>query len=807
MRDPILTEAYALFERALDLPEAERTALLDEACRDRPELRARVETLLALDAAEETPLDADPARLWSVLVEEEDPDRREIGPYRIVRELGRGGMGVVYLAERTDPDLRQLVALKVIGSRPDAAEMAARIRRERQILARLRHPHIAQLYEGGVTPEGLPYIVMEYVEGERIDRWCDARRLSIHDRLRLFLGVCDAVHYAQRNLVVHRDLKPANILVTADGVVKLLDFGIAKVIEGDEVAPLDATRTELLAFTPHYAAPEQVRRGAISTATDVYALGVVLHELLSGGRPFPETADAFEAARMVLELDPVPPSQAVGAGGAGAAEERAAARGTTRERLRRQLKGELDAIVLKVLKKEQEERYPSAAALMDDISRHLRHEPIAARPDSAGYRLRKFVRRRRGPVAAAALVAALTTGFVTVHTERIARERDRAELEARKAQESRDFLVGLFNMNLPHRHLGEEPMASDLLEYGAVRADSLVDRPELRALLLTTIGDIFRVLGRFDRAESMIDASIAEYRALGTDTVGLADALLSKGLVYSNRGEYAAALAPIREAFALKRRYLGPEHPQLLDLLSNLATIESHTGDLDEALRMQLDLLALRRRVLGPDHGGVGVSLNNIAAIHRRAGRIDEAERYFRQALEHRRRIVPRDHPDYALSLANLGALLRERGDLDGAEPLLREAFEIRSRILSPDHPSLGVTHFQLGRLFQSQGRLDSAEVHFRATLEIDRSAYGADHPEVAYDALHLARLLVRRGDCGGARAAFDEAVRVYEGAGSSDEAALAREERANAEEVWMGSGTCRAPQVDLTPSAAAPSW
>lgn len=774
MPEPTPAEVHKLFERVLDLPEAERAEILDESCRGRPELRARVEALLALDAAEETILDADPARLWSILIDEEDPARREIGPYRVVRELGRGGMGVVYLAERIDPELRQLVALKVISPRPDAEELADRIRRERQILARLRHPNIAQLYDGGVTPEGLPYIVMEYVEGERIDRWCDERRLSIPDRLHLFLAVCDAVRHAQRSLVVHRDLKPANILVTADGVVKLLDFGIAKVIEGDDAAPLDATRTALVAFTPHYAAPEQIRRGEVSTATDVYSLGVVLHELLSGARPYPGTTDPFEAARMVLELDPLPPSQAVGTGG-GDAAERAAARGTTPDRLRRQLRGELDAIVSKALRKDPEERYPSAAALMEDISRFLRHEPIVARPDSAGYRLRKFVRRRRGPVTAAALVLALTAGFVTIHTDRIARERDRAELAARKAQEARDFLVGLFNMNLPHRHLGEEPTASDMLAYGAARADSLADRPELRALLLATIGDIYRVLGRYDRAESMIGAALVEYRTLGTDTLGLANALWSKGLVHSNRGEYAAALEPTREALALKRRHLGPGHPDLMELLGNLATIESRTGDLEEALRMQLDLLALRRRRLGPNHPGVAVSLNNIAAIHRRAGRPDDAERYFLLALEHRRRNLPEDHPDYALSLTNLGAIMRERGELAGAEPLLREAFDIRRRVLPPDHPSLAISHFHLARLFEAQDRFDSAETHLRAAIEIDRRVYGADHPEVAYDLTNLARVLGRRGSCEEARGAFDEAARIYEGAGQIEEARRAR--------------------------------
>ena len=418
---PTAAEVHALFERAIDLDGAARAALLDDACADRPQLRRRVESLLAIDVAGHTLLDGDSTRLWDLLTDESAPLPAEIGAWRIVRELGRGGMGVVYLAERSDGEFEQQVALKVIGPRPDARELADRFRRERQILANMRHPNIAQLYDGGLTPEGLPFLAMEYIEGKRIDDWCDARRLPLEERVRVFLMVCDAVSHVQKNLVVHRDLKPANILVTADGVVKLVDFGIARRVQDDGGAT-DTTQTSLHAFTPRYASPEQIRRAPASPATDVYALGVILFELLAGTSPFPATDDAFEAARAVLETDPRPPSRTA-AGTDDDLQSRAEARGTSADRLRRRLRGDLDAIVLKAMRRDPADRYASAADLRADLYRYLHVQPVRARPDTRRYRIRTFVRRRRNAVAAAITFVLLTGSFTIAYNAQEARTR------------------------------------------------------------------------------------------------------------------------------------------------------------------------------------------------------------------------------------------------------------------------------------------------------------------------------------------------------------------------------------------------
>jgi eukaryotic-like serine/threonine-protein kinase len=753
-READAAAAHALFEELLDLEPVERQARLERYTADRPAVRARVEALLRHDAAAHPLLDGDASRLWALLLDGNEGALRDVGPYRLVRELGRGGMGVVYLAERADPELRQTVALKIVGPRPDAGQLAVRFRRERQILADLQHPNIAQLLDGGVTPEGLPWLAMEYVEGERIDAWCDGRCLSVEARLRLFLTVCHAVQHAQQKLVVHRDLKPANILVTDGGVVKLLDFGIAKLLPAGAVTA-DATLTATQALTPRYASPEQIRGGIVSTATDVWALGVVLHELLGGAGPFAAAGDAFEATRAVLEKDPAPPSLSV-------APDHPAACGTTPRRLRQRLRGELDAIVLKALEREPSMRYPTAAALAEDIARHLRHEPVAARPAGALYRLRKLARRRRGTLAATAAIALLAAGAGAVHTVRITEERNRAQREAAKAEEARDFLLGLFNSGMPQQSLGTALTVGDLLERGVARADSMTDRPELRALLLSTLGDVFRVLAQYDRAAPLIEAAVDAYRDLATDELGLADALVGRAMLHYDLGEFEAALPPTHEALAIQRRLLHGDDPKLFSSLGNLATLASRTGDVEAALHAHEELLARRSRARGRDDPGVGVSLNNIGAIHYRAGRLDEAARFMRQALELRRRILPRQHPDLALSVNNLASVLRDAGDLDAAEALYREALALRTEVLGPDHPGLAVTHYNLGRLLRRRGELAAAEPHLRAALEIDTRVYGPDHAEVGVDAMQLAGLLAELGDCRAAEPLFAVAARIF---------------------------------------------
>ena len=712
--------ALELLDAALDLDPAAVAAFLDAECDGDVDLRARVDALLRADAREATPLDRTADSLLDLLEERAGETGDRIGPWRIVRELGRGGMGVVFLAERDDEEFSRLAALKLIRPGPDSDVLAERFVRERQILADLRHPAIAQLYDGGRTGAGLPYLVMEYVEGAPIDAWCRERGLGLEERLRLFRRVCDAVQHAHQNLVVHRDLKPAHVLVTDAGEVKLLDFGIARLLDTDGLSG----DTVVHAFTPRYASPEQLSRGAVTTATDVYALGVMLAELLS-----PD-----------------------------------------------ELRGDLAVIQATAVREEPAERYATAAALRDDIDRLLRHEPIAARPENAAYRLSRFIRRRRVPLAAAATVLALAGAAGIAHTARITQERNRAELEARKAGEVRDFLVGLFNSNLPNQSLGDTLAVRDLLERGVARADSLRDQPELRALLLVTLGDVYRVLGRYDLAGPLLTEAAAVYDSLPSPApLDRAGALVSLANLAYDLGNNADAVAPTREALEIQRAELGDDHADVLQSLGNLATLTGNTGDVDGAIALHTELLERRRRLLGETHPSVAITLGNLGTLYYRQERYDDAERVLREALALNRRNHPPTHPDVLLSMSNLASVLRERGELEEAETLMREALDLRREVYGDVHPRVAVSHYNLGRLLHARGDFTGAETHLRAALDIDREVYGPDHPEVGTDAFQLGSLLTEAQRCDVAIVAFEEAVRVFRANGEATRARMAR--------------------------------
>ncbi|HSJ64809.1 MAG TPA: serine/threonine-protein kinase [Gemmatimonadaceae bacterium] len=768
----------AVFSAALEREPDEREAFVRTTCEGDDALRHDVMALLATAATDDSTLDGDAASFAAPLVRamaaepHHDADDlapgARIGAYRITRELARGGMGAVYLAERDDDEFRKAVALKVVKRGIDTDEVLQRFRAERQILAGFAHPNIASLLDGGATGDGRPYLVMEYVAGQPITVYCDTRRLTIDQRLVLFETVCAAVQHAHQNLVIHRDVKPSNVLVSDEGVVKLLDFGVAKLLTDDDTAPHTRAGTRLL--TPEYASPEQLRGDTVTTASDVYSLGVLLYELLTGTRPSSGTTNGDAASGDSKAREARRPSAAWSHpsrranGDDRGIDAAAAARTTTPERMRRRLHGDLDTIVLKALAPEPERRYRSAEQLREDLERHRSGLPVRARPDTARYRLEKFVRRHRAGVAAALLVAILiltSTIALAVQQAATARERDRATLEAAKASEVRDFLVGLFTSSQPNRQLGDTLTVGEVLEFGAARADSLSDQPQLRALLLVTIGDVYRVLGRYDRAEPLLTRAVAEYEAIpDAPPLDRAGALTSIANLHFDLRRYEEAAAPTRAALEIQRRELGPSHPDVLTSLGNLATLTARAGDLDSALALHAQVLALRRE-LGPDEPSIAVTLNNMGSILLNAGRHAEAEPYLREALEVNRRLLPREHPDVALAMSNLATLYREQGRYDEAEPLYREALALRRSVLGPWHPRLGISHYQIARLHALRGLLDSAELHFRATLEIDRRVYGDDHPEIAVDATQLARVLLDRGDPLAAEPLLREALAI----------------------------------------------
>jgi serine/threonine-protein kinase len=778
-------------------------ALLDEACSGDAELRREVEGLLArLDTASRF-LDSPPGAIAAALVAEtrelegqlaaDSFAGRRIGAYRIDRELGRGGMSRVFLAGRADGQFEQQVAIKLLRPGLDSDLDLERLRAERQILATLNHPNIARLLDGGVTEEGLPYLVMEYIDGQPLDRYCEERGLSVRQRLELFQTVAEATEYAHRNLVVHRDLKPSNILVTVTGTVKLLDFGLAKLLQPDSRTARPATRPGHAWMTPEYAAPEQIRGTAVNTVTDVYQLGVVLYELLAGRLPFADRDSLFGLQTAILAEEPALPSAAVLRAGAGGAPNDS---GTAREpgddaRTRsRALRGDLDAIVMKALNKEPDRRYPSAAALREDLGRYLAGRAVLARPDRAGYRLRKFVRRHRGGVAVAAAVA---IGVVVAATREY-RLRAIAEAEARTAGAVEQYLLTTFSAAdpfLPQDSTASRSTARELLDRGVARLDTaLAGQPEIRARLRTALGRVYVSLGLYDQAASQLQLALAEQRALtgdrhrataaALDELGQlrnqqgrleeADSLLAAALglrrsllgsrdsntaatmehlakVRRDRDQHAAAEALAREALAVRRAVHGDTALPTAASEHLLAEVLSSRGADKEAAVLYRTALATRERLAGPNHPLVAMTLFNLALTERRLGRVAVAESLYRRTLAIQQRALGEGHPLVASTLNGLANLLQKTTPRrDEAESLLRQALAINRRAYGEQHPEVSTNLGNLAVILRERGEYDEAEKVLREALAIDEAVFGPEHTYVGYDLNELASVFRMRG-------------------------------------------------------------
>ena len=749
-----------LFHRAAPLALGERERLLARECADDPELRREVESLLAADleaAGLSGPIGEAAGDLAAAALAPGDV----VGSYRVVRELGRGGMGVVYLAERTGEDFEQQVALKVLAgifASPGAVE---RFLAERRILAQLEHPRIARLLDGGTTPEGAPWFAMERVEGDPIDAWCDRRRLPVRGRLLLFLAVCNALQHAHRRLVVHRDLKPSNILVGADGAPKLLDFGIAKLLDpaAEGAAP---TRLGELPMTPEYASPEQVRGEPVTTASDVYALGLLLYELLTGRRAHRLTSrQRRDVERAVCEEPATRPSLAASRHGTatggprdrpGTPEAIAEARRATPKALRRRLSGDLDTIVLAALRKEPEQRYGSVEALADDVRRHLDGLPVRARGDRLGYRAGKFVRRHRTAVAAAALAAVSLLAAAGTSTWGLLRARA-AEAEARReaaaAEQVAGFLEELFAASDPGRARGADVTAREILDSGVERiGDELQDQPAVRTRLLYVLGRTYSNLGLAEPAKELLNEAIAINRRLhGPDHVATLRAVNWYGIVENRQGRSAEAEAVFRDAFDRARSGLGPDHPLTLEIQGNLGLAVWRQSRFEEAAEIQRANVDARRATSGAEHPDTLAALNNLAIVHLMAGRPDLAEPSLREALESGTRVRGRDHPATLDTLNNLAMAVEAQGRHAEAEPLHRETLELRRRVLGPEHPRTLRSKNNLASLYAWAGRFDEAERLHLEVAESRQRLLGEDHPDTLWSLHNLARVYLYRGE------------------------------------------------------------
>ena len=753
-------EIEPLLDAVLDLEPDRRSAFLNTACDSNPALRAEVERLLrSCERAQELLPKPAAEACASLLAGFTAPDTAvgsRIGPYRIVGEAGCGGMGTVYVAERADDQFRKRVALKLVRRGLDEPHLMHRFLEERQILASLDHPHIACLLDGGVTPEGLPWFAMEYVDGLPIDRYCDEHRLSIERRLRLFLDVCEAVQYAHRNLVVHRDLKPSNILVTGAGEVKLLDFGIAKLLAPSDAPGETLTRTGLRVMTPDYASPEQVRGDVISTASDVYSLGVVLYELLTGKRPYRLGGRSpHEIERAILQEHPERPSAAAGHGGA----DSAAARGMTPDWLCRHLRGDLDTIVLTAIRKEPDRRYATAEQLAADVRRHLDGLPVTARRDTWRYRAGKFVRRHPAGVSSAAAFVLLLSGssvVTVVQSARTARERD-------KAEQISTFIVDLLRAPDPSRGRGGAVTVRELLDSAVARIDrELIGQPELRAELLSVMGRSYWGLGLPDRSRPILDSAIALRQRTGGDAVDLLQDQASAGRMAFEESDYVAAESLGRASLATGRRLFGERHPNLTSALLNLGYALRNIGRDAEAESLLIEAVAIQRTQPRDSILSLATALASLASSRWARADWTGADTLYREALALRRESLGDEHPDVGGLYVYLGAVIRPRSN-PSAEGFLRRGLDIQRRALGEDHPLVAEARRYLADNLAGRGELAPAESLYRAALVTWRRIYPARIWDLAGTLTGLGSVALERGDARSAERILREALGVYE--------------------------------------------
>lgn len=768
-----------LFAAAIALVPEQRESFLDDACGTDAALRAELDALLACDATVSDPLAEGVAAAAEQLHAGAPWQGRRVGNYRIVGELGRGGMGSVYLAERADAEYQARVAIKLIRGFPTRGALE-RLRRERQLLAQLEHPHIARLLDGGTTADGQPYLVMEYVDGVPLTDWLATHQPPLEQRLRLFRQLCAAVHYAHQNLIVHRDLKPANILVRADDTPALLDFGIARL----SAAGADGERvTELRAFTPEYASPEQLTGTAVTTASDIYALGLILYELLCG--------KVYASAGKAESWRQARPGRVA----------RQAAQDWLRAAAPR-IDGDLEHVVRRALAEEPARRYASAAALAEDVERYFDGRPLAAGPDRIAYRTAKFVRRHRIGVAISALALAgivAAAAWLALERARAVRAEYQARLEATTAERVTDFLTGLFQAADPEQTHGRDVSARELLDHARVGLGAkLTGEPLVRARLLLTLGQIYTSIGRPRDSVDLLDQSIALLRRSDADPLLLAKALNEQCRADSGMSAYAQALSVCREAMRLRAEHLPPGDADLGHSHDALGVAEQGVDDFDAAARDYQAALAIFA-VAGPEHAGdVASTRHNLGFLAYHRGEYAQARSEYATALAAKRTLYGEMDPRTLNSLDGLAQAEQELGDLTAAERDFAAVLALRIKVLGSDSVSVARSHNDLAGVQQDRGDYAAAGENYRAALDLYARLESADSLDGAITANNLATLDEDRGDYAAALPLFQRSLRIREAHYKSPSASVARAQNNLARcELELGDLAAARPLID----------
>lgn len=740
----------------MNQPEDERDAWLSEATDGDADLEAAVRELMATEGEDDGLEDVIRDAAVSLTP---GAGMKRVANYEIERLIGEGGMGDVFLASRADGAFEQKVAIKILGVRRPGRELVNRFRAERQILASLEHPNIARLIDGGETEAGIPYLVMEYVDGKPVDVYCDENKLGLRARLRLFLKICAAVQHAHQNLIIHRDIKPSNILVTSEGEPKLLDFGIAKILgpslsDQTLVETMDSARL----MTPRHASPEQIRGDKITVASDVYSLGVLCYELLSGLFPYElGSARAAEIEQAICDTDPAKPSARLThsvRSDTQLADDIAAARSARIGELARQLDGDLDTIVLNAMHKEPDRRYGTVRQFAEDIDLYLGHRPVRARPDSFGYRASKFLRRNAFPVTVASAAVAVVVAGTLFSFLRISSERDVAEAERAKAEAISGFMQDIFEVSDPAESRGEAISARQILETGSRRVRTeLSDQPETQATMLRVLGDVYYSLGDWETSKAFYEDALAYFsREYGDGHPEVATASMALGVTVQYMGDLERAAELIDRAVELRESTYGRQSFELVEALTTRAFLRETIGDFIAAEADYRESLAIARRAAGgEDHEQVALAMSRLAGLYRILGRNDEAEPLLLDALAMQERVYGDEHPEISDTKRQLAGLLRETQRYEEAERLYLEVIDERERLLGPDSFELANVWNSYSQLLDAKGDIDGAVRAHKTFLGIYERQLDGPHASFAAGYNNFALLLRRQGDLDGA--------------------------------------------------------
>ena len=728
----------AIFEKALSLDEVEREKYFKNLSSKEKKYIEEVRSLIDSYQSTEDFLEIASNQQEIFSFDKNQPHPligKCIGQYLIEKEIGIGGMGIVFTAVRADKEFKQKVAIKILKQGLTTKYLIKRFENERQILANLQHPNIAKLFDGGKTIDGLPYLVMEYIEGTPITEYCSNNNLNIEEKLKLFTTVCSAVQYAHQNLIIHRDLKPGNILVTAEGRPKLLDFGVAKLLDESLVQEnIKLTQTKMMHLTPEYASPEQINGDNITTASDVYSLGVILYQLLTGEQPYQVNSNSpLAISKIISEEKIVRPSEIL--------KIKKTKEGTRQklnisEKSLSKLKGDLDNIVLKAMHKDVSQRYISVQELIDDINRYLKGLPVKARKDTLGYRFTKFVQRHKVGVALFILfnIIILTSIAAVIYQGRIAaRERDKAKTENQKYEKVNEFLTRILSSVDPSE-IGRDVKVYDILDKAAEDVNTeLKNQPEVEASIRSTLGNTYVNLGEYDKGKPFLEKAYEINLSLyGENSKETATSIHDLGLYYDWIGDYKKADSLYSKSISIFRNVLEEPAKIYGDALNNLAIVKMHFSQYDIAEKLYLEAIEISKKVEGEKSRNIAVMMNNLAYNYSDAGKLDKAEEYYKKSLQVILEVLGENRPEAGTAYNNIAWLHMQKNELDSAEVYLNKSYQLKYKLKGKDHPDVGLALNNLGVLQFKKGNFTKAETYFLDAVKQYRKTYSVDHPLIA---------------------------------------------------------------------------